>query len=988
MKSKQLVKTIVLSIVALLLVAVMITANVLLDRYALFINRHLAGDNVSTGDGDNNTDALTFADEVVISAAEESMVLLANKDNYLPKADLTKVNLFGWGSTDAGLLLTGGGSGGTTITDTLADGTKRIKVDLTDAFTASNIEYNQTLTKAYEDFSTFDADYRSGGSTGANAVDSLKNPPESFYTNDLMQQAKAFSDTAVVVISRWGAENGGSGELKRIGSYTNGTYLELTAEEKAMFGKLQEYNFDVVVLLNLCNYIECGFVEDYSCVKACLYIGIPGQSGTTAIPRILKGEVNPSGRIADTIPYDFQTNNPVYVNATKNGDDIVYQEGIYFGYKWYETADAEGYFADVETKYGSGYNGVVQFPFGFGLSYTDFSWKADWKQVDKTLSADGKYTVNVTVTNTGSVAGKDVVQLYGRAPYTQGGIEKADRVLLDFAKTKLIEPGQSDTVTLTFSAYNLASYDAYDRNNNGFSGYELEAGSYDLYLCTDAHTMVDFLTANFASDVQYQNDPTTGNKVGNLFTGDTAYANCPTDGSTALNTKVDYLSRANKFANMPTAQAGRSNVGSTPDYRHDNYNDVDVSGISYGQDFGMYLLQVVKTEGEGENATKTTRRATKEELDGTQSLGEGESFEFNTELLKTLNDYNAPEWDAFLNQLTESEVKDLIGMGGFMTKEVYSVGKPRCTDKDGPAGFNNNVTNPGKSSPYTLFPSESLLGCSFSKNIAYNVGVAQGKIGSSLGINGWYGPGANLHRSAYDSRNYEYFSEDSVLSGKLAANVIVGAKENNVYCYMKHFCVSEAGQNPTNVNTWLTEQALRECYLRPFEIAVKEGNANAIMSAFNRVGAVLSGYNYAMLTGVLRNEWNFHGSVITDWFTGGGYMGNHTLGVLGGNDLWLCGSTAMAANINLSDNAVAYAARKSVKNILYTYVNTYVTATTVKVNAEAKSPLFVALWVVIDVVLAAGIVLCVTFAVLPYVKKKATATAEPQTDVTDQQNNE
>ena len=260
MKSKQLVKTIVLSIVALLLVAVMITANVLLDRYALFINRHLAGDNVSTGDGDNNTDALTFADEVVISAAEESMVLLANKDNYLPKADLTKVNLFGWGSTDAGLLLTGGGSGGTTITDTLADGTKRIKVDLTDAFTASNIEYNQTLTKAYEDFSTFDADYRSGGSTGANAVDSLKNPPESFYTNDLMQQAKAFSDTAVVVISRWGAENGGSGELKRIGSYTNGTYLELTAEEKAMFGKLQEYNYDVVVLLNLCNYIECGFV--------------------------------------------------------------------------------------------------------------------------------------------------------------------------------------------------------------------------------------------------------------------------------------------------------------------------------------------------------------------------------------------------------------------------------------------------------------------------------------------------------------------------------------------------------------------------------------------------------------------------------------------------------------------------------------------------------------------------------------------------------
>lgn len=861
--------------------------------------------------------------------------------------------------------------GGTSITDTFLDSGNnekpRIKVDLTDAFTEAGIEYNTELTKAYEATvdSKFDADLRSGGSTGANVVESLKNPGADFYTAELMNKAKAYSDTAVAVLSRWGAENGGQNELKSIGTFADGTFLELTAEEKIMFDKLQENGFNVIVLLNVCNNMELGFVKDYSCIKACLHIGIPGQSGTAAIPKILNGTVNPSGKMSDILPYDYQTNDPVYVNAVKNNNDLVYQEGIYFGYKWYETADAEGVFDGVSNKYGEGYDGVVQYPFGHGLSYTTFSWEAEWSGLTS-LSPNGEYTVKVKVTNTGNEDGKDVVQLYGHAPYKAGGIEKAERVLLDFAKTPLIKAGGSETVELKFSTYDMASYDDYDKNGNGHRGYELDSGSYRFSVMKNSHDEISGKDIQLSENIKYTEDPETGKTVGNLFTADKAYANCPIDGSTALNTPVNYLSRNNKFANIPTASAGTSKssvVNNAANYRYTGYDNKDVSNIEYELDAGMYL--VLADFGEEK------RQATIEQLEGKDS---SVALVFDTEILEYLAEYDNDEiWDIVLNQMTRSEVLDLIGLGGFQTVAVESIGKPRCQDKDGPAGFNNNVASPGKSCEYTLFPSESLLGCIFDKQTAYDLGVAQAKIGSAEGINinGWYGPGVNLHRSVYNSRNYEYYGEDAVLSGKLAAETIKGAKEHNLYCYLKHFAVSEAGQNPKAVNTWLTEQALRESYLKPFEIAVKDGGANAMMSAFNRVGATLAGYNHAMLTDVLREEWGFRGSVITDWYTGGeNYMTSHELGVLAGNDLWLCGSIKQSANLNLDNTAQKYAARQSVKNILYTYVDTYLTASSVGVTAAPQSALLTALWAVADVVLVIGIGVCVTFAVLPLFRKK------------------
>ena len=965
-------KLIAVSIVAAVLLALIIVLNVVLSMFSPILHRVLAGDGV---DASGSMGVLEEADQVVRSTAEESMVLLYNEEDnegngYLPLKNLSKINLFGWGATDGGFLLTGGGSGGATILDKDRNGNDRIKVDLTDAFKEAGIEYNTELTKAYTDFSNFDADYRKGGTTGANVTESLKNPDASFYTSDRMNQAKTYSKDAVVVISRWGAENASDQELKSVSGYTNGTFLELTTEEKAMLNALEEYKFDATVVLNVCNNVELGFLEEYDCIKACIFAGIPGQSGAVAIPEIINGTVNPSGRLSDTLPYDNQNYNPTYVNATRTSNDIVYQEGIYFGYKWYETADAEGYFKAQ----GTSYDEVVQFPFGYGLSYTSFKWEADFSKV-LTLAEGGEYTVTVKVTNTGSVAGKDVVQLYGHAPYTNGGIEKAERVLLDFAKTPLLYPASeangtdkpnSATVELSFTSYDLASYDT-----SGNGGYKLERGSednpYRISVMKNAHEYNttepvkgdtgDYKEVIAAKAIDYTKDPVTGNAVNNLFTGSNAYANCPIDG----NSGISYLSRKDGFANFPVKTAERD--GGTPNLNQVKeaskafYDSAKVNaGVQYGQNSNMYLV--------GAKVGDNIERVSLGTLQGGDS---SVTLAFNSFILEFLmEDYDSMLWDSLLNQVTRDETKDIIGKGGFQTIALYSVGKTFCKDKDGPAGFNNSVDDAleAKSDQYTLFCSESLTGCSFSKEIAHSIGEAQAKIAQSVGFQGWYGPGVNLHRNVYNSRNYEYYSEDAVLSGKLAASTIAAAYDNNMYCYLKHFAVSEAGKNPKWLNTWLTEQTLRETYLRPFEIAVKEGKANAMMSAFNNVGGVCAGYNGALLTGVLRNEWGFKGSVITDWYMEDGYMNDFEAGVLAGNNLWLNGTKQTSADINLDDKYIAYAARQSVKGILYTYIDTNQTAGEVKVSPAPHSVLLDAMWIGGNIILALGVAVCVAFVIL------------------------
>ncbi len=1019
MKFKFGTKQIVLTVVAVLLIGVMIVGNILLNSFSFILHGFFGGyaSTSSGGSGGGAQDGetpLDYADRIVQEVAEDSIVLLKNDEvdgkPYLPLPLSTKFALFGYGATDNGFLLVGGGSGGTNVP---AEKPKR--VTLTEAFDAAGVEYNEAVTKAYSDYSTFDADYRNGGSTGANAVESLINPPESWYSNGIVNAAKNDSDEAIVVLSRWGCENGGAGELKNIGRYSNGSILELTDEEKAMFTKLKEAGLNVTVLLNTTNYIELSFLNDYDNIKACLYIGIPGQSGAMAIPNILLGnkpvdgdtvEISPSGKLSDTLAYSWQENSSTYGNAGI-GDNAVYQEGIYVGYKWYETASAEGAFD---------WKDVVQYPFGYGLSYTSFkqSIVASKSTLRESADLDGntKYSVVVEVENTGDHAGKDVVQLYYTPPYTNGGIEKASVNLLAFAKTGLLKKGEKEEVTLTFSAYDMASYDM----KNG--GYVAEAGEYAIKLMSDAHNLYgedetslygegakasdkNVLTVN-CKGITFDKDPFTGNEVKNLFTGNTAYADMPTDGSKTGSAAINYLSRKDKFANRTALGIGaistNSAVTAAKGYDYNGFTQEqkdETADYEYDMEYGLRLT--------GTDAGYASLK----DLDGTNKDVE---LVVDSELIDDLSDYESTTWIDLLSELTQSEIQDIMGKAGFQTIAIEGIGKPLNVDKDGPAGFNNNVSAPNGVNDFPVYPAETLSGCSWNTALMREIGRAQGMVGVLMNVRGWYGPGVNLHRSPYNSRNYEYYSEDGVLSGWLAAATINGAKEENVYCYLKHFVLAESGENSKNWNTWIEEQALRENYCKPFEIAVKVSindqgelekdyidesgvrhtGANGMMSAFNGVGAVWAGYNHALLTTMLREEWGFRGSVITDWNSD--YMGDFARAVKAGNNLWLDGSgNKTPAKINFNDPGQAYAARQSVKNILYTYVDTLHTSgqTTTSAGSSPFSPLFVTLWALIDVVLVLGIAACVLFIFWTPGKKKlaaesaAEAPDAPETDGSD-----
>ncbi len=947
------VKQWILGAVILVLIGVMIAANIVLNLFSPILHAFFSGDNT---DYSGATASFEEGDKVVQELGEDSMVLLKNKDGFLPLNKTDKINLFGWAATDQGFLVAGGGSGGTVIH-------QDNKVTLTQALEKEGMEYNKELLGDYSKLSDVDADKNSGS---PDPIAAVFNPPASFYTQDRLDKAYAYSHTAVVVLSRFAGENAGSNELLKVGSYDNGTYLELNANEKAMFDALENKGFDVIVLFNVCNNPEMGFLDEYECIKAALYVGVPGQSGARAIPRILRGDVSPSGRIADTLAYDYQTHNPSFMNAAYANDSMVYQEGIYVGYKWYETADVSGYF----TAKGTSYDKVVQYPFGYGLSYTDFEWKVEsrsWTSKD-VMSDSAEYVIKVNVRNTGKVAGKEVVQLYVTPPYKAGGIEMPAVSLVAFAKTGVIQPKHDETVTLKFTAYDLASYDAYDANKNEFSGYETESGDYMLKLMNNSHDAAPMANsaANefslYSEGLKFDVDPVTKEKVENRFTGDTAYADCPVDASSLIAGGVKYLSRENKFANYPTQRApsvNKNTANNVSTYRYDGYDNADISDIKYGEDNG-YLLTMVKNED------GTLRRPTEKELaTGKDDSGKTVELVLDEELAETLRDYDAPIWKDLLDQLTQDDVKNLIGKGGFQTAEIYNIAKPHCTDRDGPAGFNMGVSNPGTETKWTGFPTESLIGCSWNTELLQRMGEVQGSVALATGLQGWYAPGVNLHRSVYNTRNYEYFSEDTVLTGKLGAAIVKGAKSNNLYCYVKHLAVSEAGQNPADKNTWLTEQALRETYLRPFEMTVKEGGANGMMSAFNRVGAVWAGSNHALLEDILRKEWGFRGTVITDWYDNTAYM-NYTRGVIAGNDLWLAGTSQAAARIDLGNTANAFRARQSAKNIIYTYITTI---TEVTVTAAPHSTLLVVLWSLINVVLAVGMAVCVLFIVLDAVKR-------------------
>lgn len=993
-------KRIGLSAVVAVLLAIAIVANVFAGLYWDYL-MGVFGESKMNGDSTTVSNAASLGDDLVQDIAEDSMVLLKNENNALPLAeDERKINLFGYGSTRNGFVYSGGGSSGTIINmDKAPEETlQRVVVSPAQAFEREGFEVNQELQQLYTDFSTYNATLERGMAT-------LVQPPASIYTRQVLVNAINFSDIAVVVISRNGSESVDVpiNQPKYNGSNVTDnsrTYLQLTTEEEDML-ELVTDNFDkVIVLLNTAAPIEAGFLNDND-IDAALYVGLTGQSGTLAIPRLLKGyktvtdedgnevkeAVTPSGRLSDTYAYSTRQYNPTDANMYAEphvtypvNSQISYTEGIYVGYKWYETADAEGFFDEVDNEYGKGYDGVVQYPFGYGLSYgTKFEYTVSYDLPEGSqIAADTKIKVNVRVTNSpdATATGSEVVQLYFTPQYYEGEIEKAEVNLVAFSKTQPLAPGVFQDITFEITPYELACYDDYGRNPGNHTGYELDRGTYTLSLRSDAHTLIDCennsITYNVDETINIDNDPVTGATIENRFTGEDAYMGMPIDGSTAGGDPIKFLSRADFEGTFPyertpdrTDKAAYDEVS----YRLNDRYDTDVMPTT-GKDNGLYL--VVKEDG---------TKASAEDLQGTT----GAALKYNDDLiLKLGNDYDDEQWSDLLDQLSVDDMINLAGNGYFGTRAIESVGKPQALDLDGPAGFHYASGSDEFKDACVAFPSQSLIGCSWNQQMAFNMGQAQGVLAKSLNINGWYGPGLNLHRNVYSGRFFEYYSEDSLITGKLAAEVVRGATNNGLYCYMKHFAVSEEGVNPDFVKTWITEQALREIYLRPFEIAVKEGEANAIMTAFNCIGAVWSGACDPMNNDILRGEWGFEGSLITDWSLGNRTYMAGNLGIRGGNDLWL----DLNEPFGNADATTVSLLRTASKNILYTYANTYAKAKDFQENGDQDnryevdlgvaitqapfSPIPILMVVGVWVLAAVGSGVCIFFMVKKPKTKKAT----------------
>jgi len=945
-------------IIAGVLVCIFIAANVLLSIFSGIIDHYL-------GEGFASADLLDASDgdAAVQKVAEEGFVLLKNKSRTLPLENVERVNLFGWCSSDAGLLICGGGSGDFTMWGGGNEEVKKI-VGLREALEELSdkpFEVNPDLVKYYESYCTV---FRNGGTDSRTGWFNYNSDPKYFnlvepdiseYPESVLESAESFSNTSIIVITRTGGESldlpkyqrkfkPGSDPTDAAGTVTivnDRTYLQLTSEEEGMIEYVKTHFENVIVILNTSATLECGFIED-DAIDAALAIATPGQSGLISLAKILRGQVNPSGKLVDTYAYDLQaaaswanspsanivngfTGEKTYTNSS-NERYIDYLEGIYVGYKWYETADAEGYWDGIDNVYGHGYDGVVQYPFGYGLSYTDFKWNV--KSVSpangSTITADTVITIELDVVNVGGRAGKDVVEVYYEPPYTKGGVEKSSANLIAFEKTNLLDAKKGkhpvQTVTLKFKAEDMKSYDCYNLSGSvgKKGGYVLEKGDYVIKLSTDAHNVKadaagvgvtgGKITYKVASNIPINVDSATGYSVENRFTGDSAVGGVSIDGLNVEGWNMKYLTRSDFVGTFPKETTVRRAKGS-------NFNangwlpdkNVDTKPMQ-GQKGDLKLV---------ENMGKSNAKYNDDLI---MKLGDEQNFD-DDEL-----------WDPLLNQISESELFEVVMRGGYSVHEIPSVGKPRTIDLDGPTGFNRH---PHSTPQFSGFPSAIVVAGTWNTDLANLFGQVVGKEGYAAGYGGWYAPGMNIHRSPFNGRNYEYFSEDPFISGMIGASVVSGTLQQGVYSYIKHFALNETENKRNGLYTWASEQAVREIYLKPFELCVKVGKANAIMSSYNRLGDTWSGGNYGLMTEILRNEWGFKGTAVTDYLNNSDSYKVVDQGIRAGNDIWLengndASYSAIGLNDTTSPTAIA-SARTAAKHAIYTYCNTR------KISIEANN---------------------------------------------------
>lgn len=829
---------------------------------------------LATGNGTLSDETNEEAAEVAEEIMEDGIVLLKN-ESLLPLNETKKLNIFGWESINPAY--GGAGSGG--INDLYEI------VSLNQGLENAGFSINQELVDFYNNYGADNPEMSIQKQSWT-----LPEPPVDTYSDELIKSAKEYSDVAVVVLSRKAGEGHNDIPMDvRKAAYDNNSdeyddfpegehYLQLSQTERDMVDMVCS-NFDnVIVVYNGANQFELGFADEYPQIKSVVWCPGTGNVGFNALGKVFSGEVNPSGKTPDTFIYDMTTapwwNNAEKTEYTNLADLAVegmnagtaqvyapaftnYVEGIYVGYKYYETAAQEG---------AIDYDKTIQYPFGYGLSYTEFEQK-----MGELEERDGQISVDVEVTNTGDVAGKDVVEVYYEPPYTNGGIEKSSANLIEFAKTDLLQPGESQTVTVTFSIEDMASYD-----ENHAKAYVLEKGDYAISINSDSHTVLDQKTYTADKDVVYKGE----NK---RASDDTAATNVFEDAKG----DVTYLSRADHFANYEEATAAPASAELGEPYVSEYHLNSNFDKTTYLND-----EDVMPTTGADNGLTLADMRDA---------------------------DYDDPRWEKLLDQLTVDEMANMIAMAGYQTAAMDSVGKVATLDFDGPAAINNNFTGVGSIG----FPIEVVVASTWNKELAQAWGECMGKISQEMGAEGWYAPGMNTHRTAFGARNYEYFSEDGVLAGNMGAKAVEGARKYGVYSYIKHFALYEG--NAKMVSVWSNEQAIREIYLKPFEISVKQGGANAVMVSWSFLGDKWTGESSNLMNTVLRDEWGFRGMALTDFFRNNGH------GFMNADAALANGVDAMLSTFNGEENNVAnpehptavLQMRNACKNVMYTVVSSW-----------------------------------------------------------------
>ena len=839
----------------------------------------LSGSHVDIIDTETSRAAAAEAERNVVSIQEEGTVLLKNTNNALPinLEQNKKVNIFG--SCAYGLFYGNGGSG-SFQTDGRVKSFPRTALKLEVAMQEEGFEINPNLYNMIKNYyknksvsvAECDYDIQCGfNKYGYSEIVSSKapydyEPPVTAYNTEfselggktLLEDALEFSDTAIFCITRRGSED----EDMKIAD------LQLKANEVACIDMLEENFEKVIILLNVPTVIESEFLDDKE-IDAAVYMGHPGLTGTKAVAEILAGKVNPSGHLVDTWPYDVKSA-PSYQNfgndttltynkgAASGAKFTNYLEGIYVGYRYYTTRGM------VDPEYD--YDDEVQYSFGHGLSYTTF----DKSIVESTVDAENqKVSLTVAVKNTGKVKGKDVIQIYTHAPYTDGGIEKAYYSLTAFQKTNEINPGETKNYKLEFSFRDIASWST----AKGY--YVLEKGEYEFSLRENAWDLAVTSTNNknvvkydLAEEVEFKKSYQTGKDYANIFE-DVEFG--------GTDTKNEYLSRSNFDETWQnTSEINRESAANASHFPG------GASNATSGRNFSF-------TDNQINEPLPTT------EADNDLVLADLKDAEWDD-----------PRWELLLDQLSITDLENLVDQGSFKTAAVTSIGKAATTDYDGPgAAFHSG----------TGHPSEVIVACSWDTEIAKVMGESIGREGASRGLTGWYAPGINTHRSPFGGRNFEYYSEDPLIAGLMAGYTAQGSMEYGVYTYAKHFLCNEQENSRAGVFVWASEQALREIYARGFEIYVDLGGIG-IMSSFNCVGSWWAGANEALLTKLLREEWGFHGVVVTD-YAGPDYMATN-IGLRAGNDLWLNKASVSAANTySATPHDATILMRRAAKNILY-----------------------------------------------------------------------